>query len=198
MTKFELLIEGYAKQTDNGWMASSNVIYIKDNDKKIIIDPGINKSLLLKNLKNRGLTPAEINIVFLTHYHPDHSYLSAIFKNAKLVDGYYLYEEDKEILYEGKIPGTNLKIIHTPGHSTEHSSILIKTKEGNIAIAGDLFWWTQNEKQNTNNLSELLNRNDHVAENVEQLRLSREKVLSVADWIIPGHGKIFKNPKKKI
>jgi len=28
----------------------------------------------------------------------------------------------------------------------------------------------------------------------DQLIESRKKILEIADWIIPGHGKMFKNP----
>lgn len=30
MTKIKVLIEGYAKQTENGWLASSTTVLIKD------------------------------------------------------------------------------------------------------------------------------------------------------------------------
>jgi len=32
--------------------------------------------------------------------------------------------------------------------------------------------------------------------NVEQQRKSREAILQKADWIIPGHGAMFRNQKK--
>jgi len=33
---------------------------------------------------------------------------------------------------------------------------------------------------------------DEFATDIEKLKESRKKVLEIADWIIPGHGKMFK------
>ena len=57
MAKVKVLIEGYAKETDSGWLASSTTVLIEDSNKRIIVDPGINKDLLLKKLKAEGLSP---------------------------------------------------------------------------------------------------------------------------------------------
>ena len=91
MAKVKVLIEGYAKETKNGWLASSTVTLIEDGKKKIITDPGINKKLLLERLKKEGFTPKDIDIVFLTHYHPDHSFLAAIFEKGSYLDIAMLY-----------------------------------------------------------------------------------------------------------
>jgi len=41
MAKVKVLIEGYAKKTKDGWLASSTATLIKDDDKNIIVDPGV-------------------------------------------------------------------------------------------------------------------------------------------------------------
>lgn len=38
MTEIKVLIEGYAKQIENDWMASSTVVLIKANNKNIIVE----------------------------------------------------------------------------------------------------------------------------------------------------------------
>ncbi|MCJ7804164.1 MBL fold metallo-hydrolase, partial [Patescibacteria group bacterium] len=110
MDKIKVLIEGYAKETSNGWFASSTTVLIEDSNKRIIVDPGINKDLLLKKLKAENLSPNDIDIVFMTHYHPDHVFLASIFEKSTIVDGDTIYEKDKETEYEGKVPGTNLEV----------------------------------------------------------------------------------------
>ena len=50
MAKVKVLIEGYAKETKSGWVASSTVTLVQDRGINIIFDPGINKELLLKKL----------------------------------------------------------------------------------------------------------------------------------------------------
>lgn len=159
-SRVKVLIKGYAKKTKTGWLASSTTTLIEDSGKKIIVDPGINKKLLLKKLQKEGLRPNNIDIVFMTHYHPDHAFLASIFAKAKVLDGDTIYEDDKEVSYKNKIPGTNLEVILTPGHAHEHASLLIKTAKGNIVIAGDVFWWTDEEKQKTDDIETLINKED--------------------------------------
>lgn len=195
MTKVKVLIEGYAKKTKDGWLASSTTTLIEDNGKKIIADPGINKKLLLKKLQGEGLNPDNIDIVFMTHYHPDHVFLASIFEKAKILDGDTIYENDKEAGYENKVQGTNLEVILTPGHAHEHASLLVKTEKGKIIIAGDVFWWTDEEEQKTDNIQALISKKDPFTKDLQALKESREKVLKIADWVIPGHGKIFKVKK---
>ena len=106
MTKVKVLIEGYAKQTSSGWLASSTAVLIEDSGKKILVDPGTNKDLLLDRMEEEGLTPKDINFIFLTHYHIDHTFLVALFTDSKLLDGSVIYEKDLETEYSEVIPGT--------------------------------------------------------------------------------------------
>lgn len=197
MAKVKVLTEGYAKETKDGWLASSTTTLIEDSGKKILVDPGINKQLLLQNLKRESLTPKDIDLVFMTHYHPDHIFLASLFENAITIDGDTIYEEDKETEYEGTIPETNLEVILTPGHTHEHASIIASTDKGKIVVAADVFWWTEDEEQKTDSVDMFINREDPFTVERDALIKSRKKVLEIADWIIPGHGKMFANPKKK-
>jgi glyoxylase-like metal-dependent hydrolase (beta-lactamase superfamily II) len=187
MAEVKVLIEGHARETKSGWEASSTVTLIKDSGKNIIVDPGINRKLLLEKLKEEKLPPKDINVVFLTHYHPDHALMAGIFENALVADGDTIYEEDKETSYKGVIPGTNLTAIKTPGHAYEHFSLLALTKEGKIVVAGDVFWWTEGQEQKVD-----INQDDPFAKDETALEKSRKELLKTADLIIPGHGKPFR------
>jgi len=46
-------------------------------------------------------------------------------------------------------------------------------------------------------MAKLLNKKDDFAEKMSELVASRKEVLRLADWIIPGHGKIFKVERKR-
>lgn len=192
MTKVKVLIEGYAKKTKKGWLASSSTTLVEDSGKKILVDPGINRKLLLEKLLENDLTPNDIDIVFMTHYHPDHVFLASMFEKAVIADGDTVYEKDNETGYEGKAPGTNLEVVLTPGHAHEHASLFVKTGKGNIVIAGDVFWWTDEERQKTDNLEALIKKEDPFTKDLPALKESRKKLLEIADYIIPGHGKTFK------
>jgi glyoxylase-like metal-dependent hydrolase (beta-lactamase superfamily II) len=197
MAKVKVLIEGYAKEVEGGWLASSTTTLIEDKGKKIVVDPGTNRRLLLENLKKQGLTPDDIDMVFLTHFHIDHILLAGIFEMATVLDKETIYEEDEETEYEGKIPGTNLKVIPTPGHADEHATIIAETDKGKVAVAQDLFWWTKDQLQETDDAKALIERDDPFVKDMKALKESRRKILEIANWIVPGHGKMFKSPSKK-
>lgn len=195
MNKVKVLIEGYAKEVDDGEVASSATVLIESRGKRIIVDPGINRKLLLKKLKENRLATSDIDCVFMTHYHPDHIFLASIFDKAIIFDGDTIYDEDKEKSFSGNLPETDIKIIPTPGHAHEHCSLLVPTENsGNIVIAGDVFWWEDGEKQKTDRKS-LLGHKDPFVKDEEALLESRKKLLKIADYIIPGHGKMFKVEK---
>jgi len=194
MAKVKILIEGYAKEIEGGWFASSTVTLVQENGLNIIVDPGINKQLLLDKLTGLNLTPQDIDYVLMTHFHPDHNYLSAIFENSKALDDELIYENDRETEHHGVIPGTDLEIIQTPGHEKSHASLVVPTQEGVYVIAGDVFWWRDNEEQETERDS-LIQHQDPFVKNKDDLMTSREKILEIADYIIPGHGTVFKVEK---
>ena len=77
----------------------------------------------------------------------------------------------------------DIKIIKTPGHSYDALSLLVKTDQGIVAIVGDVFWKENSPEQ------------DPYATNPEQLEQSRQQVLNIADYIIPGHGPMYKVKK---
>lgn len=191
MNKVKVLIEGYAKKTESGWVATSSTTLIQTDKHKILVDPGINRKLLLDRLTSENLSTADIDYLFLTHYHPDHILMAALFEKAVVFDGTTVYKKDDETEYTDVLPDTNIKVISTPGHSHEHASLVVKTKDiGTVVVAADVFWWTDQEKQNTDEKS-LLEKEDPFTVDRNALLESRKKVLKIADWVIPGHGKMF-------
>ena len=75
---------------------------------------------------------------------------------------------------------SNIEIIKTPGHNYDALSLLVKTEMGLVAVVGDVFW------------RENYPDNDVYASEPEKLKESRKNVLALADYIIPGHGDMFK------
>ncbi len=195
MAEIKILIKGYAKELKEGWLACSTVALIKSNGKLIISDPGCNREKLLKALDKEGLKSKDIDFVFLTHGHIDHSLLAGIFENANFVTYESLtYNKDLQLEFKDDILGPDTKVIKTPGHSAEHISLIVNTGKGKYAIAGDVFWWVDGEKQIVD-----INKKDsaHPAEpNMGKLKKSRKKLLEIADYIIPGHGEVFKVEKQ--
>ena len=192
MATVKILIEGYAKKIDNGWIASSTVCLITTGETKIITDPGCNRVKLLEALEKEGLKTGDIDYVFISHAHPDHSYLAAIFERAKAVtyDSNLIYDNDSLTEFNPHSLGPDIEILQTPGHMLEHISLLVTTDQGKIAIAGDTVWWLENEEQKFS-----IDQPDHSQAkgmNMEVLIESRKKLVAAADYIIPGHGTMFK------
>ncbi len=192
--KVYILVEGYAHPGPKGsYIASPSAVLIKTKNKKILVDPGSNKEKLFKGLKKLNLKPSDLSFIYLSHYHVDHILNVKYFPNLDVYDGTTIWKDDKEYFYKDNIPGTNIEILPTPGHSTEHSSLLVKTKDGIVCVAADVFWW-EDGKQKSDTTKDLLNLKDPFMTDNKALLRSRKLILEKSDWIIPGHGKMFKNP----
>jgi glyoxylase-like metal-dependent hydrolase (beta-lactamase superfamily II) len=193
MAQIEIIVRGYAKKTKNGWHATSTCTLIQENNVKMLVDPGMDRKALLNGLKKFKLKTSDIHYVILTHYHLDHSLLAGIFENAKVMDNTEAYSWDGKMKkHNGEISKTKVRIIKTPGHDNFHCSVIAKTKEyGTVAVAGDVFWWQDDEKQEETSET-LLKHKDPYIKDKTALKKSRNLLLETADIIIPGHGKPFR------
>lgn len=197
MDKVHILVEGYAYPKEDGsFVASPTTSLVETEGKKFIVDPGTNAEKLLIALSKIDLKPEDIDFIYLTHYHPDHFLNLSLFPGKDVYDGTMLWKSDGEYTHKDFIPNTKIEILLTPGHSPEHSSLLVKTDEGVVCIAQDVFWW-EDGKQKSDIEQSLLELEDPFATDKEALLNSRKLVLDKADWIIPGHGKKFRNPRRE-
>ncbi len=179
MPTIKILIEGYTSG-DTGGRSCSTVVLVRDGKINMIIDPGTlsKQDILVRELKKEGLSVDDINIVGLTHAHTDHNRNVGMFKKAKVIDYWGWWEGDVWNKSDGKV-SNNIKILKTPGHSDDSITFMIKTYKGLVAICGDVFWKKDYPKK------------DPYVTNSLKLKKSRELILKKADYIIPGHGKIF-------
>lgn len=172
----------------NRCQTGSNVVLICDSGKNILVDtgsPGEDKKIIA-GLKKEKLKPKDIDIVVLTHPHADHIANNFLFPKALFIDSLGEFKGDKFLLAKAERQITkNIRTTKTPGHALEDISIIVNNTEfGIIAIIGDLFWRGGDSK--------LIQ-----VESPKNLAGSRKKILLMADYLIPGHGKMFKNPRGK-
>ncbi|MCX6742172.1 MAG: MBL fold metallo-hydrolase [Candidatus Pacearchaeota archaeon] len=201
MAEVKVLVEGVHKQIENEKFDIGCTTVLIRSDKNIIVDPGafVNKDRLLEALKKEGLAPEKIDAVVLTHLHLDHIVNVSLFPKSKVllkfINGKYpgqFQRIDKGTLERFDILNEkiaeDISVIDTPGHSDDHVSVLVKTDKGKIVISGDAVgseeWADINKKPNP-----------EFVYSVEKYNESREKILKIADYIIPGHGKMFKVKK---
>jgi len=185
----KIIKPGYFKWIGkNRCQTGSNVVLIRDSGKKILVDtgsPGEDKKIIAA-LKKEKLKPKDIDIVILTHPHADHIANNFLFPKALFIDSLGEFRGDKFLLAAAERQITkNVCVTKTPGHALEDISIIVNNTEfGIIAVIGDLFWRGGDSK--------LLQ-----IESPKNLVVSRKKILLFADYLIPGHGKMFKNPGTK-
>ena len=95
----------------------------------------------------------------------------------------------RSVKWEKTFSLAGLEVIPTPGHSSNDVSVIVEnTRYGVVAITGDLF-----EKEEDLQQEALW---EQYSENPELQNENREKILRKADFIVPGHGKMFRNTKK--
>jgi len=188
MAEVKILIEGWTnadtRKNDETETTCCTISLIKDGDLIVITDPGVleNQQIIIDALKKQHLTVGDITHVFITHSHIDHYRNIGMFPKAKTVEYWGLWDGSKTWDRPEKL-SDNIEIIETPGHNYDGLSLIVKTREGIIAIVGDVFW-----KEN-------FPENDPYATDLGLLERSRKKLLELADFIVPGHGKMWKVEK---
>lgn len=192
MALISVLAEGYVVTlAGGGFRASPSTVLMEDSGRRVLADPGADGRSLSSALFKRGLSPSEIDLVFITHAHLDHLLNLRLFPDDEVCDGSFLYRGDEEIPYGRFLPDTEIEVLSTPGHTPEHSSLLVPSEGETWLVAGDLFWWRDGAVPRTD-ISGLLALEDELATDPEALRMSRIEALRRADVVVPGHGRPFR------
>ncbi|MBN1896910.1 MAG: MBL fold metallo-hydrolase [Candidatus Aenigmarchaeota archaeon] len=184
MAEVKILLEGYASGDggDDDSCSCSTVTLVRDGDIVMIVDPGTlkDRKLLTDALAKEGLSVDDVSVVFITHSHMDHFRNIGMFPKAKAIDHWGWWSGDEWSECNGKVT-EDIEILKTPGHSGGSVTLFVKTSKGIVAICGDVFW-----KEN-------YPEKDPYATNPAKLEKSRKIVLEKADWVIPGHGPMFRS-----
>ncbi len=192
MATCEIIVHGYDRRDRGGWRASPTTVLVRDGGKLLLCDPGANPELLRQALAARGLQAQDIDLIFITHFHPDHFLNIRLFPETPVMDGLAIWQHDLMRPHRNRLPDWSCRLLSTPGHTQECVTLLVPTeKDGTVAIAGDVFWWSDGEEQVLTRQA-LLHKRDHFAVNPGLLQLSRQLVLDAADLVIPGHGAPFR------
>jgi len=190
-------------------LLDANTYVIKD-EITVLVDPGLENylGLRLKEMQEDGIDPKDIDLITITHLHPDHCDATASLKEVSgakvalpLSQLEYLdimTEEASRFLGMGKankfevdsvleetlnLGNTELRILHTPGHSPE--SICLYAVDKKILICGDLVF----EKS--------VGRTDLLGGSMEELKNSINTVSTLdTELLLPGHGAIIEGRSK--
>lgn len=173
----DVLHEGYARSDGVG----STVGLIRDGDQVIVVDPGMvaSRALILDPLERLGVAPDSVTDVVISHHHPDHTVNIALFPPVRVHDHWAIYEGDRwtDRPAEGATVAPHVRLIETPGHTPQDITTLVDTADGVVAFTH--LWWFEGIE------------GDPRAVELASLLQQRERVLEIADVIVPGHGPAF-------
>ena len=192
-TQVHILQEGYSKEVvkegQTNFIADCSVSLVTGKFRPVLIDTSgpWNKGHLVSRLHDLGFSCEDVATVVCTHGHSDHVGNLNLFPHAKIIVGFDIctgnvYESfDFKELNAKYCLNDDIFIIPTPGHTSEDVSVVVEnTSIGTVVVAGDIF---ENEDD------EFVWQSLSV--NVSLQNESRHKIMKLADYIVPGHGKMF-------
>lgn len=191
------------------WMdpATNNAnTYLIIGTRKILVDPGHYHlfPVVRENLEKLSLSPSDIDLVIITHAHPDHMEAIQVFEGTSTLialpalehpflktaasrygsDLMALDFEPDILLQEGTLEAGDLlfQVYHTPGHSP--GSLCLYWPEKKALFTGDVVF-----KQG-------IGRTDLPGGDGEKLKESIRKLAKLdIDYLLPGHGEMLSDPK---
>ena len=173
----DLLHVGYATPEGVG----STVGLIRDGSRAIVVDPGMvrDRRAILEPLAALDVLLRDVTDVVISHHHPDHTVNIALFPPVPVHDHWAIYHDDQwtDRPAEGAQVSDNVRLLETPGHTPQDITTLVKTADGVAAFTH--LWWFEGIE------------GDPRGVDLDSLAIHRDRVMSMADLIIPGHGSPF-------
>ena len=146
----------------------SYLISSNENNSSIIIDPAESNKILDVLKKNK----LNLNYIFITHHHNDHTSgvagLVKAYPEVKVFSPSKLNSISVNLISDGNTITTNLnefEVIHAPGHTLDH--IILCDQKNNLIFVGDVLFrlgcgrvFEGTLEQMHNSLTKLLNLSD--------------------------------------
>lgn len=188
----QVLCEGHIVRDDGARIvdASSTVTLITSGGLLVIVDTGSYARIdeLVAALARADISPEEVDVVVNTHLHMDHCGGNEEFSNARR---YAHRLENASIGTIDAEEGTEIcegaSIIETPGHTRGSISVLIRS-DRDYVICGDAL-------PTRSNYESMAPPAIHIDRRLAVS--SMERVIRLADVLVPGHGPSFETLRKK-
>jgi len=173
--------------------AGGTVTLLKGNP-NVVVDTGDvwQRAQIVAALAEHGTAADDVRWVVNTHGHLDHVGNNNLFPAATFVldgdlarDGsYWMHDFSRGPLSIPARSGDDaISVMLTPGHTDHDLSVIARAAIGVVAVVGDLFEHAADE---VGGVWERWSRD------VARQRKSRAAVRAMADYIVPGHGGIFR------
>ncbi|MCD6306116.1 MAG: MBL fold metallo-hydrolase [Deltaproteobacteria bacterium] len=185
----------------NSMTANNCNTYLIDANKRILIDPGHYHLFnhVRDELDRLSLCPEDMDMVIITHAHPDHMEGVRIFQGTDALVAVSSWEmefikavaphygealgipdfEPQILLQEGdlKVGNLSFEVIHTPGHSP--GSICLYWPDRKVLFTGDVVF------------NQGIGRTDLPGGNGKELKESIRRIsLLDAEYVLTGHGDV--------
>jgi glyoxylase-like metal-dependent hydrolase (beta-lactamase superfamily II) len=161
----------------------STCTLLRDGEIVAVVDPGLapSQGAILEPLREFGLDAGDVTDVVISHHHPDHTLNVALFPRARVHDHWAIYDfagRWDDVDCEGRELSSSIRLMRTAGHTAEDLSTVAGTPDGVVVLTH--LWWTESTPVE-----------DPYAPDPAVLHASRERVLGLADLIVPAHGTPF-------
>ena len=201
---YDIVVKGNNLRLDEGFLGLANLTLLRTDDGPLLFDVGhaVNRQALVNGLERRGLTPADIPRVFISHLHYDHvnnidlfPFSTKVFvsraewayaANPNEADPWVpwmvreqLEKYDLQFLDDAGELQSDIHYLPTPGHTPGSYALSLDTDDkGTVIVAGDAIKFPKEA---------LKCACDHAFDSVEAGTETIKQLLSLGDRIIPGH-----------
>jgi glyoxylase-like metal-dependent hydrolase (beta-lactamase superfamily II) len=182
MATVKIIREGWWRWIERGvrFDVSCTSTYIEDGGKHIVVDVANagEEEAYVAALAAAEIDPLKVDVVVLTHLHPDHTGLLHLFPNAEYVMAGSRWKGAIHARWEDEaMPITDdVYVMKVAGHSDMDCAVVANTFGGVIAMSGDLWVRSPSDPR----LKVVLDK--------EALEASRRRLIGLAAFIVPGHG----------
>ena len=201
---YEILVKGNSLRLPEGFIGLANLSLVHTGSGPMVFDVGhaVNRDGLIDALAARGLRPADVPRVFLSHLHVDHvmnidlfPYTTRVYVsraeweyagNPNPADPFVpwlvreqLEKYDLQILDDEGALEDGLDWFVAPGHTRGCTALALQTADkGRVVIAGDAIKFPR----------EMLTQSvDHAFDTQDSAARSIKRIMGIADRIVPGH-----------
>jgi N-acyl homoserine lactone hydrolase len=201
---YDVLVTGSSAKLELGFLAISNCTLVHTVEGPVLFDVGgtVTREMITVGLKRRGLKPADITRVFLSHMHHDHvlnidlfPYSTKVFVSQSEWDyaanphpdddwipwlvREQLQKYDLSLLRGSGELSSGVRYFPTPGHTPGCYALALSGADGRTTtLAGDAIKFPKEA---------LRGRVDHAFDTQEIAARSIRTILDMSDVIIPGH-----------
>lgn len=204
----DVLVQGYpGKSVCHGGLGWSTIALLRGHDRVALVDVGSfsQRDLILSQLAARGLTPAQVTDVLLTHSHWDHAINWVMFPKARIAIGtkelawsvkepwgttpvpeLYVRELDRSkqasLIKAGDEVLPDIVAHDAPGHTPGHLMYLLDGRERDVIFTGD----------SAKNRAEILSLTADMSYDQAVSRATMEKMWELwrkkpGSILVPGH-----------